>query len=249
MSTLTSTFADERQVSWDAAPTSRDWAGFAPEGCYPWLKGGIDFLLGLVLFVLHLPLMLFLAFLVKITSRGPAIYSQTRLGLDGRLYQMHKFRTMYDNCEQDSGPQWSPVEDPRVTPLGRFLRRTHLDELPQLWNVLCGEMSLIGPRPERPELVPDIEQGIPYYRQRLSVKPGVTGLAQVQLPADTDLESVQRKLQYDFYYIRNMSFGLDLRIHFGTVCKVCIIPFSIIRFLIGVPRLESLDLFGRPKAD
>jgi lipopolysaccharide/colanic/teichoic acid biosynthesis glycosyltransferase len=107
-------------------------------------------------------------------------------------------------------------------------------------------MSLIGPRPERPELVPDIEQGIPYYRQRLSVRPGVTGLAQVQLPADTDLESVRRKLQYDFYYIRNMSFWLDLRIHLGTVCKVCNIPFTVIRFLIWVPRIDSLDLFGKP---
>ena len=138
------------------------------------------------------PFIFVAALLVKLTSRGPAFYSQVRLGLDGRPFYIRKLRTMYHNCERLSGPCWSTANDCRITPVGRFLRRSHIDELPQLWNVLCGEMSLVGPRPERPELIPTLARSIPGYRHRLEVRPGVTGLAQIQLPPDTDLDSVRR---------------------------------------------------------
>jgi lipopolysaccharide/colanic/teichoic acid biosynthesis glycosyltransferase len=142
---------------------------------------------------------------------------------------------MTHQCEKWSGPQWSTIGDPRVTPVGMFLRATHLDELPQLWNVLRGEMSLVGPRPERPEFVPYLECAIPYYRQRLCVRPGVTGLAQVQLPADSDLKSVQRKLMYDLYYVQHMCLWLDVRIVVCTLLKVCGVRFPILRKLFRMP--------------
>ena len=150
------------------------------------------------------PLILLAMALVKLTSRGPAIYRQVRAGLGGRPFTIYKIRTMAHDCEARTGPVWATADDPRVTPLGRFLRRSHLDELPQLWNVLRGEMSLVGPRPERPEFVAQLQRAIPDYRRRLQVPPGVTGLAQVQLPPDTDLAGVRRKLVYDLYYIRRM---------------------------------------------
>ena len=119
--------------------------------------------------------------------------------------------------------------------MGKFLRRTHLDELPQLWNVIRGDMSLIGPRPERPEFVPGLQQAIPHYTDRLLVRPGVTGLAQVQLPADTDLESVRRKLAYDLYYVRQISFWLDLRILVCTAFNVLGVPFHVLRDMFRMP--------------
>ena len=131
---------------------------------------------------------------------------------DGRPFTLFKIRTMAHDCEKASGARWSTPGDPRITRVGAFLRKTHLDELPQLWNVLRGDMSLVGPRPERPEFTPLLEQVVPHYRDRLAVRPGVTGLAQVQLPADTDLDSVRRKLAYDLYYIRHLNGWLDLRL-------------------------------------
>src|SRR5439155_12868491 len=115
--------------------------------------------------------------LVKLTSRGPALYTQTRLGRNGRPFTIYKLRTMQHRCESLTGARWSTPGDPRITPVGRFLRKTHLDELPQLWNVLRGDMALVGPRPERPEFVPQLEQAVPHYRDRLLVRPGVSGLA------------------------------------------------------------------------
>jgi lipopolysaccharide/colanic/teichoic acid biosynthesis glycosyltransferase len=132
------------------------------------------------------------------------------------------------------------VGDSRVTPIGRFLRASHIDELPQLWNVLCGDMSLIGPRPERPEFTPVLEQAIAGYRDRLVIRPGVTGLAQVQLPPDTDLASVQRKLAYDLYYIEHMSPWLDVRVLIGTFAKLAGVPFWAAGRLLAFPRLEEL---------
>ena len=149
--------------------------------------------------------------LVRLTSRGPAVYTQKRLGYNGRVFTIYKIRTMYLGSEPD-GARWSLPGDPRVTPVGRFLRWSHLDELPQLLNVLRGEMSLIGPRPERPEIVAQLEKSLPEYRLRLLVRPGVTGLAQVLQPPDTDLNSVRRKLNFDMYYISRMSPWLDVRI-------------------------------------
>jgi len=168
--------------------------------------------------------MLVTALLLKLTSRGPVLYSQIRLGLNGRPFTIYKIRTMVHNCEKSSGACWSPPSDPRVTPLGCILRATHLDELPQLWNILRGDMSLVGPRPERPEFVPALERAIPNYRGRLLVRPGITGLAQVQLPPDSDIPGVRRKVAHDLYYIRHFSWWLDLRILACTVLHLSGIP-------------------------
>jgi lipopolysaccharide/colanic/teichoic acid biosynthesis glycosyltransferase len=181
------------------------------------------------------PILAFCVMLVRLTSRGPGLYKQSRVGLGGRVYLIYKVRTMYHNCEGDSGPKWSQAGDPRVTSLGRFLRKTHLDELPQLWNVLKGEMSLVGPRPERPEFIPALAQAIPGYRERLNVRPGVTGLAQVQLPPDTDLDSVRRKLVYDLHYAQQLSLGLDLRLLLATAAKVMGLPFRITGTVLCLP--------------
>lgn len=201
----------------------------------------LEFLAAACLFVLTAPVILMSALFIKLTSRGPAIYVQTRMGRYGRLYRIYKLRTMTHNCEFKSGPRWATVNDPRVTRLGRFLRATHLDELPQLWNVLKGDMSLVGPRPERPEFVPELERAMPHYRQRLLVRPGVTGLAQIQLPADTDLESVRRKLAYDLFYVRQANFWLDLRIVAGTAFKMIGTPFPFLRKLFRMPSVEVIE--------
>jgi lipopolysaccharide/colanic/teichoic acid biosynthesis glycosyltransferase len=176
------------------------------------IKAVIDFCLGIALLILTCPVTLVAAILVKLTSRGPAFYSQTRLGKDGRPYRMFKLRTMVDKAEALTGPTWSTGNDVRVTPLGWVLRKTHIDEFPQLWNVIRGEMSLIGPRPERPEIASKLEWDIPSYRERLNVRPGITGFAQVRLPPDTDIESVRRKIVYDVYYVQNVSAWLDFQL-------------------------------------
>jgi lipopolysaccharide/colanic/teichoic acid biosynthesis glycosyltransferase len=173
--------------------------------------------LALVLGVLTFPLVLLLAGLAKASSPGPAFYRQVRLGRYGRPFWMCKIRTMAHNCEAKTGAVWASTDDPRVTRIGRFLRETHLDELPQLWHVVRGHMSLIGPRPERPEMAARIERRFPQFCLRLQVRPGITGLAQVQLPADTELEGVGDKLAYDLYYARRMSIWLDLRVSLCTV--------------------------------
>jgi lipopolysaccharide/colanic/teichoic acid biosynthesis glycosyltransferase len=195
----------------------------------------------LVLLVLTAPLILLAALLVKLTSPGPAFYTQTRVGRRGRLFNIYKIRTMIHNCESLTGPRWSMPGDPRVTWLGRLLRLSHLDELPQLVNVLCGQMSLIGPRPERPEFVPELDKQIPTYRDRLAVRPGVTGLAQVNLPADTELASVRRKLAYDLYYIRHLGFWLDFRILLCTALYSVGVPFALSRRLLRLPAAEPAE--------
>jgi lipopolysaccharide/colanic/teichoic acid biosynthesis glycosyltransferase len=164
-----------------------------------------------------------LALAVRLGSRGPAIYAQTRLGRGGARYRIYKLRTMVHDAEASTGPVWASLSgDVRITPLGRVLRSTHLDELPQLWNVLRGEMALIGPRPERPEIAGRIERKVGGYRGRLAVRPGVTGLAQMLLPADDPsdptLSGLRRKLAYDLYYVRNLSARLDLRVALATPC-------------------------------
>ena len=201
-------------------------------------KHVLDFLAALLLSVVGLPLVALAALLVKLTSRGPVFYTQTRVGKDGRLFQIYKIRTMIHNCESLTGPRWSIPGDPRVTRIGWLLRVTHLDELPQLLNVLRGEMSLIGPRPERPEFVPELERVLPAYRQRLTIRPGVTGLAQVQQPADSDIDSVRRKLAYDLYYIRNIGPWMDLRLLIGTFFHALGLPFRTLGRLFGLPTAE-----------
>lgn len=201
----------------------------------------LEFAIAAALLVLSAPVILLSALLIKLSSRGPAFYTQTRLGRHGLPYTIYKLRTMTHNCEQKSGPQWATAHDSRITRLGRFLRKCHLDELPQLWNVLKGDMSLVGPRPERPEFVPALEQAMPHYRQRLLVRPGVTGLAQIQLPADTDLESVRRKLAYDLFYVRQVNFWLDLRILVGTAFKMIGASFPFLRTLFLMPSVEVIE--------
>jgi lipopolysaccharide/colanic/teichoic acid biosynthesis glycosyltransferase len=200
-----------------------------------------DFVLALLLTVVALPVMAVCGLAVKLTSRGPAFYTQTRVGRGGRPFTIYKLRTMIHNCESLTGPRWCVPGDPRVTRLGWFLRVSHLDELPQLLNVLRGEMALIGPRPERPEFIPQLERALPAYRQRLTVLPGVTGLAQVKLPADTDLDSVRRKLAHDLYYIERMSFWLDLRLLFGTAFYAAGVKPALTGRLIRVPDSAAIE--------
>jgi lipopolysaccharide/colanic/teichoic acid biosynthesis glycosyltransferase len=208
---------------------------------YPACKAALDRSTALALLVLSAPLIVVLAALVRLTSRGPAFYSQTRLGRHGRTFRIYKLRTMVNQCESLTGPRWSIPGDPRVTGLGRFLRRSHLDELPQLVNVLLGHMSLIGPRPERPEFLPELERACPHYRDRLAVRPGVTGLAQVQLPADTSVTSVRRKLAYDLYYIRNLSPWLDLSLLVCTGFYALGVPFRLVGRLLRVPHGPQVE--------
>jgi lipopolysaccharide/colanic/teichoic acid biosynthesis glycosyltransferase len=200
----------------------------------------LDMVLTLPLLVVAAPVVLLAAAVVKLTSRGPALYTQTRLGLRGRPFLMLKIRSMVQDSESLTGARWSTPGDPRVTTIGRLLRLTHVDELPQLWNILRGDMSLVGPRPERPEFIPQLEQALPGYRDRLLVRPGLSGLAQVQLPPDTDLTSVRRKLALDLHYVGSHSAWLDLRILLATAFLVAGVPFRVTRAVLRVPGEEDL---------
>jgi lipopolysaccharide/colanic/teichoic acid biosynthesis glycosyltransferase len=195
----------------------------------------LDLAVAAVLLVLSLPVLALVAVAIKLTSRGPVVYAQSRVGKNGRVFTMYKLRSMIHNCESLTGPRWAIPGDPRVTPIGQFLRRTHLDEIPQLWNVLRGDMSLIGPRPERPEFVQQLKRALSNYEDRLVALPGITGLAQVQLPPDTDLESVRRKLACDLYYVNHLSPGLDLVILLRTAAKALGIPSKWVSGWLRVP--------------
>ncbi len=205
-----------------------------PAGWYATVKIGAEYGVGLILAALAAPVILTTALVVKLTSKGPAFYTQTRVGRKGRLFNIYKIRTMIHECESLTGPRWSMPGDPRITWIGHILRKTHLDELPQLLNLLRGEMGLIGPRPERPEFIPRLERVLPEYRDRLAIRPGITGLAQVHFAADTDMESVRRKLSYDLHYIRHFRFGMDLRILAATVFYALGNPFGVSRKIAGV---------------
>jgi lipopolysaccharide/colanic/teichoic acid biosynthesis glycosyltransferase len=201
---------------------------------YDSIKSVLDLVFALVLLAILGPLLLLLMLLVRVTSRGPAIYIQKRSGRWGRPFTILKLRSMYLDSEQD-GIRWSQPGDPRVTPLGRFLRLSHLDELPQLVNVIRGEMSLVGPRPERPEIIAQLERSLPNYRVRLRVRPGITGLSQVLQPPDTDLGSVRRKLSFDLYYVNRLSLAFDLRILVGTLLVLMCVPSRVIARLLRFP--------------
>jgi lipopolysaccharide/colanic/teichoic acid biosynthesis glycosyltransferase len=207
----------------------------AVNGRYLLLKTVLEFLLTLVLLVLATPVILVTALIVKLTSRGPAFYTQVRVGRGGRLFTILKLRTMMHDCESLTGPRWAIRGDPRITTLGQVLRATHLDELPQLVNVLRGDMALIGPRPERPEFVCQLERLLPDYSRRLVVRPGVTGLAQVQLGGDTDIASVRRKLMYDLHYVEHLSLWMDVRIFAATAVHALGNPLRLIQRLRLVP--------------
>lgn len=187
------------------------------EESYEALKRGFDIFSASLLLSLLSPVMLCTWLLVRLSSRGPAIYTQRRLTQHARLFHMYKFRTMVQDAERGSGAVWAKSSDPRVTKVGRFLRLTRLDELPQLVNVLIGDMSLIGPRPERPEIADELQKDLPAFEKRLQVKAGLTGLAQISSGYAANLEGYQEKLAWDLLYIKHRSFALDLRICLRTV--------------------------------
>lgn len=167
--------------------------------------------------VLTLPLLPFVALAIKLTSRGPILYRQRRVGREGVLFNCYKFRTMRADAEADTGATWAQDDDPRITKVGKFLRKSRLDEIPQLWNVLKGDMSLVGPRPERPEFTDYLSREIPNYHLRHTVRPGITGWAQIRYKYASSLEDAREKLRYDLFYIKNMSIGLDLLVFLQTI--------------------------------
>ena len=186
-------------------------------------KQAIETVLAAMLLAFLAPLLAFIALLVRLGSRGPVLYRQERVGKGGRIFTLLKFRTMREDAESASGPVWAAAEDdPRITLLGRLLRKTRLDELPQLWNVFRGDMSFVGPRPERPHFVEKLRKVIPYYDERHGVKPGITGWAQVKFPYGSTLEDAEEKLEYDLFYVKHMSPLLDLAIMLATA-KVMLI--------------------------
>jgi exopolysaccharide biosynthesis polyprenyl glycosylphosphotransferase len=180
------------------------------------LKRLLDFLLAICLLILVSPLLLITAVLIRIDSRGPVFYSQIRQGLNDTSFMVHKFRSMIVDAEKE-GARWAEDNDPRITRVGRFIRKARIDELPQLWNVMKGEMSFIGPRPERPEFIQQLEIEIPYYDLRHLVTPGITGWAQVMYPYGASVDDAREKLQYDLFYIKNFSLLLDFVILMKTL--------------------------------
>jgi sugar transferase (PEP-CTERM system associated) len=184
------------------------------------IKRALDIVVAIVGLALSFPLLVLLAAAVKASSPGPAFYRQARVGQSGRVFSVCKLRSMRQDAEAGTGPVWARQNDNRVTSLGRFMRRTRLDELPQLWTVLCGNMSFVGPRPERPEFVRSLTQQIPFYGQRHVVKPGLTGWAQVRYTYGASVEDAIEKLQYDLYYVKHLSVWFDLIIILETIKTV-----------------------------
>jgi sugar transferase (PEP-CTERM system associated) len=197
------------------------WLLFSPgshaSGLFPIYKRFASVVISIVGLLLSLPLLPFVIIAIKLSSPGGVLYWQNRVGRDDRIFRCYKFRTMRSDAETETGPTWAEDEDPRVTLVGRFLRKTRIDEIPQLLNVLKGDMSLVGPRPERPEFVTALNERIPYYHLRHSVRPGITGWAQILYKYGSSVEDAKEKLRYDLYYIKNRSVGLDLLIVLNTI--------------------------------
>lgn len=198
-------------------------------------KAAADFVLAAIMLVPALPLLFLCVVLVRLTSRGPAIYTQARVGRGGKVFTLYKIRTMYHDCEKLTGPTWCKPGDARITPIGRVLRKLHFDELPQLFNVLKGEMSLVGPRPERPEIVKRLREQVVGYDRRHAVKPGITGFAQIHLPPDSCVRSVRNKLVYDLFYVRLRSVRMELFILFATGLKM----LGLKRLYYRAPRVPT----------
>jgi len=195
--------------------------GFSKSRRLRTLKRLFDIVGASVALVVASPIMALVAVAIRLSSPGPVLYHQQRVGLHGRVFTLHKFRSMQPEAEAETGPVWASKDgDPRTTPLGRWLRRTRLDELPQLWNVLIGDMSIVGPRPERPEFVKTLTRDIPFYGQRHIVRPGLTGWAQVRYTYGASVEDALQKLQYDLFYIKNLALALDVYIVLDTVKTV-----------------------------
>ena len=185
-------------------------------------KRAFDIAVAAVGLTLAMPILVLVAIAIKWSSPGPAFYHQQRVGKDGRTFMIHKFRSMRQEAEAETGAVWSTAGDPRVTPVGKFLRRSRLDEVPQLWNILCGDMSFVGPRPERPEFVAELTQQIPFYGQRHVVRPGLTGWAQVRHSYGSTVEDALQKLQFDLFYIKHISIAFDLFIGLETLKTVLV---------------------------
>lgn len=186
------------------------------------VKRLLDLVISFTVLVVMLPVIAVLSIVIRFASKGPAIYSQKRVGKNGRIFTMYKFRTMYVDAEAETGPTWALENDPRITKVGAWLRKTRLDEIPQFYNVLKGEMSLVGPRPERPYFVEQFKKEIPMYTRRLRVRPGITGWAQVKWKYDSSLDDVKEKTKYDLFYVENMSLRMDFKILINTI-------FSMVR--------------------
>ncbi|OIO15789.1 MAG: exopolysaccharide biosynthesis polyprenyl glycosylphosphotransferase [Ignavibacteria bacterium CG1_02_37_35] len=181
------------------------------------VKRFLDLIFALIILLLTSPLMLITAAVIKLDSKGPVLFKQERCGQNGKIFNIYKFRSMKQDAEKLTGPVWSTKDDPRITRVGKFVRKVRIDELPQMINILKGEMSLVGPRPERPFFVEKLSLEIPYYKRRLKVRPGITGWAQVKHKYDESVEDVKEKLKYDLFYIENMSLRMDFKIMFRTV--------------------------------
>ena len=184
------------------------------------LKRISDVIISFIILVLTLPLNFLISLLIKLDSKGPVLFKQERIGMNNKIFKIYKFRSMYQDAEKNTGPVWSTKDDPRVTRIGKIMRKLRIDEIPQFINVLKGEMSLVGPRPERPYFVEMLSQKLPYYKRRLKVRPGITGWAQVKHKYDESIEDVKVKLRYDLFYIENMSLRMDIKILARTILVV-----------------------------
>jgi len=236
---------------WDEKPgISRADLSESAETLAPYHRwsGLLSRTIALVLLVAVLPVILLAIALVRLSSRGPVFYRQTRMGLRGKTFHIYKIRTMIVDAEASTGPIWASENDPRVTRVGRLLRRLNWDELPQLFNVVKGDMAFVGPRPERPEIAQRITAEIPEYAQRTLVRPGMTGLAQLNLPADVDLDSVRKKLQLDLDYIERAGLSLDVRIIASTIPRVAGLRSSRVTRFFRVYRRPRLPIWESPVA-
>ena len=194
--------------------------GFQKSGTRRFFKRSVDLILSLIMLTLLSPVLLVVALMIKLDSTGPVFFSQERVGENGNPYLVHKFRSMVADAEKTCGPVWAQANDPRVTRVGKFIRKWRIDEFPQIFNVIKGEMSFVGPRPEREFFVKELEKVIPYYGERFSVKPGITGWAQVSYPYGDSIEDAKEKLNYDLFYIKNMTIFMDLMVIMKTVKTV-----------------------------
>lgn len=214
-------FIERETKTVDLAALRPSWLifcdGFRGSGLAKACKRSLDILLSVALLLVTLPLMLLTCLLIMLDSPGPVLYRQERVGLGGRPFVLLKFRSMRGDAEQDGAPLWALTEDPRVTRVGWFIRKLRIDELPQLVNVLRGDMSFVGPRPERPPFVADFNTKIPFYAERHCVKPGITGWAQINFPYGASVEDARDKLSYDLYYVKNHGLFLDLVIVLQTI--------------------------------
>lgn len=233
VSSINEDFNEETRISTEDFPAEVEVV--EPSAYFAW-RFWFDRFVALLLLIPGLPIMFAVSILLFLTSDGPILYKQRRVGKNGKIFTLMKFRSMIPDAEKKTGPVWTSVNDPRITKLGKLLRASHLDELPQIFNVLKGDMLLIGPRPERPEFTCHLSKAIPGYDNRSLIPPGVTGLAQINLPPDTDLESVRRKVTLDLEYIKTGSFKMDVQIFITTFMRLLLLPGDFCKKFTGIYR-------------